>query len=70
MLYDLADGLRVVAVALAAYLPETSARILRALGQPVDLAWENVAPGRTVAASGIAAAEPLFPRIDAPAAAA
>jgi methionyl-tRNA synthetase len=69
-LYDLADGLRVVAVALASYVPETSARILRALGQPADLAWENVAPGRAVAASGIVAAEQLFPRVDAPAAAA
>ena len=31
VLYDLVDGLRAVAVALAAYLPETSARILAAL---------------------------------------
>ena len=70
VLYGLADGLRVVAVALAAYTPDTSERILTSLGQPVELAWENVAPGRTVAASGIAATEPLFPRVDAPAAAA
>jgi methionyl-tRNA synthetase len=33
-LYDLADGLRAVAIALAAYLPETAPRILSALGQP------------------------------------
>lgn len=64
VLYDLADGLRLTAVALWAYIPATSERILAALGQPVDPAWENVAPGRTVEASGIAAAEPLFPRID------
>jgi methionyl-tRNA synthetase len=70
VLYDLADGLRVTAVALAAYVPDTSARILTALGQPHELAWENVAPARMVAASGIAASEPLFPRIDSPAAAA
>jgi methionyl-tRNA synthetase len=69
VLYDLADGLRVAAVALSAYVPDTAARILGALGQPVDLAWENVAYGRTVAASGIEAAQPLFPRIDAPTAA-
>ena len=69
VLHDLADGLRVTAVALAAYVPGTSARILAALGQPAHVAWENVSPGRTVAASGIEAAEPLFPRIDAPAAA-
>ena len=66
VLYDLADGLRVVAVALSSYLPETAVRILQALGQPVELSWENVAYGRTVAATGIEAAEPLFPRIDAP----
>ena len=33
VLYDLADGLRVVATALAAYIPDTSAAILTALGQ-------------------------------------
>jgi methionyl-tRNA synthetase len=70
VLYDLADGLRIAAVALSAYLPETAVRILGALGQPADLAWENVAYGGAVAATGIEAAEPLFPRIDAPAPAA
>ena len=70
MLFNLADGLRCVAVALSAYIPETADRILHALGQPLELAWENVAYGRTVAATGIEAAQPLFPRIDAPATAA
>jgi methionyl-tRNA synthetase len=66
-LYDLVDGLRVVAVSLAAYLPETSAHILEALGsKPDEIAWDEVAYGRTPARSGIAAASPLFPRIDAP----
>ena len=66
-LYDLADGLRAVAVALAAYLPETSPRILAALGgDPADLSWDGVAYGLTPARSGIAAASPLFPRIDLP----
>ena len=63
-LYDLADGLRAVAVALAAYLPETAARILAALGQPDELAWDGVAYGRTTAADGIEAAGPLFPRVE------
>jgi methionyl-tRNA synthetase len=67
VLYELADGLRIAAVALAAYVPETSERILEALRQPVDLSWETVASGRTAAATGIGAAAPLFPRIDAPA---
>ena len=70
MLYDLVDGLRAVAVALSPYVPTTAARILEALGQPEVLDWDAVAYGRTVAASGIEPAEPLFPRIDPPAAAA
>jgi methionyl-tRNA synthetase len=70
-LYDLAEGLRVVAVALAAYVPETSAGILTALGaDPADLAWDGVTYGRGGALVGIEPAAPLFPRIDAPTAAA
>ena len=70
-LYDLVDGLRVVAVALASYTPETSDRILEALGLDVsDIAWERVTYGLTPARAGIAPAAPLFPRIDAPTAAA
>jgi methionyl-tRNA synthetase len=63
-LYDLADGLRAVAVAVSAYLPETAERILAALGQPADLRWEGVAYGRAAATGGITAAEPLFPRVE------
>jgi methionyl-tRNA synthetase len=70
VLYDLADGLRVVAVALAAYLPETAPRILAALGQTPTLDWDEVAPGRLQAAEGIEAAAPLFPRLETSAAAA
>jgi methionyl-tRNA synthetase len=70
VLYDLADGLRAVAVALAAYLPETAPQILDALGQPRELGWDEVAYGRLRPAEGIAASAPLFPRIDADAAAA
>ncbi len=64
VLYDLVDGLRAVAVALASYLPETSARILDALGQPPTLDWAEVAYGRTRATVGLEPAAPLFPRID------
>ncbi|HEY3922096.1 MAG TPA: class I tRNA ligase family protein [Gaiellaceae bacterium] len=67
VLHDLADGLRSAAIALAAYLPETTGKILEALGQPGDLSWERVGYGRLEPASGIRGAEPLFPRIDAPA---
>jgi methionyl-tRNA synthetase len=70
VLYDLVDGLRVATIALSAYLPKTTPQILRALRQPEDLAWENVEAGRTVAAEGVEPATPLFPRVDAPTAAA
>jgi methionyl-tRNA synthetase len=69
-LYDLADGLRAVAVALLPYLPETAPRILAALNQPVDSSWDDVAPRKTVPADGIEPAAPLFPRVEAPSAAA
>jgi len=70
VLYDLADGLRIASVALWAYLPRTAPQILRALGQPEDYAWENIAAGRAVSAEGVEAASPIFPRLEAPTAAA
>jgi methionyl-tRNA synthetase len=70
VLYELVDGLRAVAIALAAYIPDTSSRILEALRQPPDLAWDRVAPGATTAVEGIEPASPLFPRVEAPGAAA
>jgi methionyl-tRNA synthetase len=70
VLYELVDGLRAVAVALSSFVPETAGLILAALGQPPELAWEGVAARRTVEAEGIEPAAPLFPRVDAPTAAA
>ncbi len=70
VLYDLADGLRAVAIALASYLPRTAPAILTALGQPDDLGWERVRYGLTVEADAVAPAAPLFPRVDAPTASA
>jgi methionyl-tRNA synthetase len=70
VLYDLADGVRAVAVALSPYLPETAPQILVALGQPVELGFERIAYGVTPPTDGIAAAAPLFPRVDQPTAAA
>jgi methionyl-tRNA synthetase len=67
VLFDLADGIRAVAVALAAYLPETAPKILDALGQPHELGWSEVAYGRLRPADGIEPAAPLFPRIEPPA---
>jgi methionyl-tRNA synthetase len=66
VLFELADGLRAVAVALAAFVPETSARVLEALGQSADVSWELAASGRTSAVEGIEPAPPLFPRVDPP----
>jgi methionyl-tRNA synthetase len=65
-LFALVDGLRIVAIALAAFVPETSSRILAALGQPADVSWDGVASGSTREAVGIEPAAPLFPRVDAP----
>jgi methionyl-tRNA synthetase len=69
VLYELADGLRVAAVALSPYLPRTAPQILRALGQPEEFGWQQVDEARTVAAEGIEPATPLFPRVDQTAAA-
>jgi len=68
VLFDLADGLRVLAIVLAPYLPETSPRILAALGQDEGLALGSARSGQTSGAEGIRPADPLFPRVDAPAA--
>jgi len=68
VLFDLADGLRVLALTLAPYLPDTSPQILAALGQDGSLAWDGARAGRTRAAEGVEPAQPLFPRVDAPAA--
>ena len=67
VLYTLADGLRAIAAALFAYMPESAPRILRALGQREDVTWDRVGPGLLVAADGVEAAAPLFPRLDPPA---
>ena len=70
VLYALADGLRVIAVVAYAYLPNTAPQILRALGQEEDFGWAGVAPGQTVETVDVEPAQPLFPRVEAPAAAA
>jgi methionyl-tRNA synthetase len=70
VLYTLVDGLTATAVALQAYLPETSPKILAALRQDADPSWSRVRNGVAAEVEGIEPAEPLFPRIDLPAAAA
>ena len=63
VLYDLADGVRSVAIALYAYLPVTSPAILHALGQGADVAWDGVRSGG-LATARIEPAPPLFPRVE------
>ena len=64
VLYDLADGVRSIAIALYAYLPETAPAILGALGQSPDVAWDGVRSGGLAPATGIEPAPPLFPRVE------
>jgi methionyl-tRNA synthetase len=64
VLYNLVDGLTALSVALAAFLPETAPRILAALNQSEDLGWDRVRNGVAEEVDGIAAARPLFPRIE------
>jgi methionyl-tRNA synthetase len=67
VLYNLVDGLTALAVALAPVLPQTVPRILAAVKQPDDLAWERVRNGVAEEVDGIVAAKPLFPKIELPA---
>jgi methionyl-tRNA synthetase len=70
VLYNLADGLTAIAVALAPYLPESAPRILEALGQPADdLSLDRIRRGTAIPAEGVAPAAPLFPRVELSAAA-
>lgn len=64
VLYDLADGVRSIAIALHAYLPVTTPAILNALGQSADVAWGGVRSGGLSEAGGVEPAPPLFPRIE------
>jgi methionyl-tRNA synthetase len=66
VLYNLVDGLTALAVALSPFLPETGPSILEALRQESDLSWDRVRNGVAVEVDGIAAAKPLFPKIELP----
>jgi methionyl-tRNA synthetase len=67
VLYNLVDGLTALAIALAPFLPETAPRILAALNQSDDLAWDRIRNGVADEVDGIEASKPLFPRIELPA---
>jgi methionyl-tRNA synthetase len=60
VLHSVIEGLRVVTVLLAPYMPATAERLLAALGAPaVDLAGARLGGGRVEAVTAI---EPLFPK--------
>ncbi len=70
VLYNLADGIVSIAVALQPYLPESAPQILSALRQPADdFSLDRMRRGSAVAVDGIEPAQPLFPRVESPAAA-
>jgi methionyl-tRNA synthetase len=54
---------------LSPFIPNSAHSILQAIGQPIDLSWEQVDYG-LAATARVEAAAPLFPRVDAPTAAA
>ncbi|MGA7671368.1 MAG: methionine--tRNA ligase [Nitrolancea sp.] len=67
-LYSLAETLRVVAVALRPFLPQTSQRIAEQLGVSSshrswneELVWGQIEPGTQVAKP-----QPIFPKLEAP----
>ena len=61
VLYNLAEGIRVLALLLAAYMPDTSERLLDALGEPERALVAFGSRGGGAAVERIA---PLFPKLD------
>ena len=60
-LASLAEAVRVISVLLAAYIPESTAKLLDALGAP-DTAIAGAAFAATGGGRTVAALEPLFPK--------
>ena len=63
VLYGLAEGLRVVTVLLHAYMPETTSRLLEALGQD-DSRIEQAKFGTRPGGAAAAKLPPLFPKVE------
>ena len=64
MLYGLAEGLRVVSVLLHPYMPDTTARLLAALGQD-DVSLERATLRRRAGGATVGKLPPLFPKVEA-----
>jgi methionyl-tRNA synthetase len=65
VLYTLAEGLRVVAVLSAPVLPNTSTRLLNALGQE-DMSLGNARLGAVGGGARLGELGQLFPKVEAP----
>jgi methionyl-tRNA synthetase len=61
VLYNLAEGLRVITLLLHPYMPETTARLLDALGEP---ARELAELGSREGGNQIERIPPLFPKLE------
>jgi methionyl-tRNA synthetase len=68
VLYALAEGLRFVSVLLHPYMPESTGKLLEALGRP-EVAYSSAAFGSAPGGARLGELAPMFPRIE-PAAAA
>jgi methionyl-tRNA synthetase len=63
ILYGLAEGLRVVSVMLHPFMPDSTAKLLAALGQE-DRSLERARLGAVAGGSRVGELPPLFPRIE------
>jgi methionyl-tRNA synthetase len=66
LLYDLAEGLRVIAMLLHPFMPERTDEMWKRLGcaGAVDADWSNAAWGGTAAGTQTHSGDPLFPRVE------
>jgi methionyl-tRNA synthetase len=63
-LYTLVDTVRALAVLLHPYIPAASARVLAAVGDDGNTAWDRAALGLLPAGTRVEQPEPLFPRLE------
>src|SRR5947209_14947008 len=62
--YTLAHTVRALAVLLYPYIPDASAKILAAVGDPDNVGWERAGLGLLEPGSRVQQPEPIFPRVD------
>jgi methionyl-tRNA synthetase len=65
ILYGLAEGLRVVSILLHPFIPESTEKLMTALGQD-DLSFEAARLGAVAGGARVGDLDPLFPRIESP----